>query len=159
VKKFIYYAKFCRALYTAEITCIYSYVENGFASIFQVICFHYIGNSVTTLYLSLTAMDGVQTEALLIPDRKENDWDPSRGLLNVMLVWWRILSQYCYDLGFCAWLIKRVLDWMIGFDTLFIQLGITGNYSSVADLHTLQFTAAQALGSSVFISRILATDL
>jgi hypothetical protein len=30
-------------------------------------------------------------------------------------------------------------------------------YSAIADLHTLQFTVAQALG--FFISRILATDL
>jgi hypothetical protein len=33
------------------------------------------------------------------------------------------------------------------------------NYSALADLHTLQFTGAHALGSSVFTSRILATDL
>jgi hypothetical protein len=46
---------------------------------------------------------------------------------------------------------RRVLDHMIGFiDTLFTQLGTTGNYSAIADLHTLVF--------SVFTSRILATD-
>jgi hypothetical protein len=32
-------------------------------------------------------------------------------------------------------------------------------YSAIADLHTLQFTVTYALGFSVFISRILATDL
>jgi hypothetical protein len=32
-------------------------------------------------------------------------------------------------------------------------------YSAIADLHTLQFTATHALGFSVFTSRILATDL
>jgi hypothetical protein len=31
--------------------------------------------------------------------------------------------------------------------------------SNTADLHTLQFTVTHALGFSVFISRILATDL
>jgi hypothetical protein len=54
---------------------------------------------------------------------------------------------------------KRVLDWMIGFiGTLYIQLGTTGSYSAIADLHTLQFTVTHALGFSVFTSRILATD-
>jgi hypothetical protein len=49
---------------------------------------------------------------------------------------------------------------MIGFlDTLFTQLGTTNNYSAVADLHTLQFTITPALGFSIFISRILATDV
>jgi hypothetical protein len=32
-------------------------------------------------------------------------------------------------------------------------------YSAIADLHTLQFTVTHALGFSVFISRVLATDL
>jgi hypothetical protein len=58
------------------------------------------------------------------------------------------------------WLIGRVLDWMIRFiDTLYIQIGITSNYSAIADLHTLQFTVSHALGFSVFTSRNLATDL
>jgi hypothetical protein len=36
---------------------------------------------------------------------------------------------------------KRVLDGMIEFiDTLYTPLGTTGNYSAIADLHTLQFT-------------------
>jgi hypothetical protein len=39
------------------------------------------------------------------------------------------------------------------------QFGTTGNYSSIAILHTFQFTVANALGFSVFTSRILATDL
>jgi hypothetical protein len=48
----------------------------------------------------------------------------------------------------------------IGFiDTLYTQIGTTGNYSAIADLHTLQFTVTHALGFSIFISRILATDL
>jgi hypothetical protein len=41
----------------------------------------------------------------------------------------------------------------------FTQFGSTGNYSDIAILYTLQFTAAHALGFSAFISRILATDL
>jgi hypothetical protein len=49
---------------------------------------------------------------------------------------------------------------MIGFiDTLYTPLRATGNYSAIADLHTLHSTAAHALGFSVFTSRILATDL
>jgi hypothetical protein len=49
---------------------------------------------------------------------------------------------------------------MIGFiDTLFTQLGTTGNYSAITVLHTLQFTVTHALGFSVFISLILVTDL
>jgi hypothetical protein len=39
------------------------------------------------------------------------------------------------------------------------QLGITGNCSAAADLLTLQFTVTHALGFSVFINRIQATDL
>jgi hypothetical protein len=55
---------------------------------------------------------------------------------------------------------RRVLGWMIGFiDTLFTQLGTTGNYSAIADLHTLQFTMTHALLFTVLTSRILVTDL
>jgi hypothetical protein len=47
---------------------------------------------------------------------------------------------------------------MIGFsDTLHTQLGTRGNYSAIADLHTLQFAFTHAQVFSVFISRILAT--
>jgi hypothetical protein len=55
---------------------------------------------------------------------------------------------------------RRVLGWKIGFiDTLYIELGTTGNYSLTADLHTLQFSVTHALGFSVFNIRILVTDL
>jgi hypothetical protein len=55
---------------------------------------------------------------------------------------------------------EGVLDWMIRFiDTLFTQLGTTGNYSAIADLHTLQFTVTYELGISVFTIRIMVTDL
>jgi 3-deoxy-D-arabino-heptulosonate 7-phosphate (DAHP) synthase class II len=55
---------------------------------------------------------------------------------------------------------RQVLDWMIGFiDTLDTVLGTTGNYSAIADLHTLQFTVTHALGFSVFTSHIQATVL
>jgi hypothetical protein len=43
--------------------------------------------------------------------------------------------------------IRRVLDWMIGFtDNLYTPLVITGDYSAIADLHTLQFTITHTLG-------------
>jgi hypothetical protein len=49
---------------------------------------------------------------------------------------------------------------MIGcIDALPTKLGTTGNYSAIADLHTLQFTVTHALGFSVFTSHILTTDL
>jgi hypothetical protein len=55
---------------------------------------------------------------------------------------------------------RRDLEWMIGFiDTLYTPIGTTGNYSVIADLHTLKFTVTYELGFSVFTNRILATDL
>jgi hypothetical protein len=70
------------------------------------------------------------------------------------------INIYCHVYGGSAWFVRRVLDWMFGFiDTLFTQLGTTGNYSATADLHTLQFTVTYALGFSVFTSHILATHL
>jgi hypothetical protein len=61
--------------------------------------------------------------------------------------------------GLCMTYI-RGLDWMIGFiDTLCTPLGTTGNYSAMADLHTLEFTVTHALGFSGFTSRSLAKDL
>jgi hypothetical protein len=37
--------------------------------------------------------------------------------------------------------VRRSFDWTIGFiDTVYTPLEITGNYSAIADLHTLQFT-------------------
>jgi hypothetical protein len=56
---------------------------------------------------------------------------------------------------------RQVLDWMIGFiDNLYIHTTQDYRYYSAnADLHTLQFAVTHTLGFSVFISRILATDL
>jgi hypothetical protein len=50
---------------------------------------------------------------------------------------------------------------MIGFtDTYaFTQFETTGSYSAIAILHTFKLTVTYSLGSSVFTSRILATDL
>jgi hypothetical protein len=54
---------------------------------------------------------------------------------------------------------RRGFDWIIGFIyILFTQPGTTSNYSAISDLHTVQLTVTHALGFSVFISRILATD-
>jgi hypothetical protein len=72
----------------------------------------------------------------------------------------QVKDLYCHDLGSYAWLIRRSLDWMIGFIySLYTTLGTIGNYSPVAVLDMLLFTFTHALGSSVFTSRILATDL
>jgi hypothetical protein len=78
--------------------------------------------------------------------------DPS----NIMVSAVNILS--CA--GVCVWLIRQVLDWMIGFiDALFTQLETTGSYSAIAGLHTLQFIVTHTSGLSVFNSHILAADL
>jgi hypothetical protein len=56
--------------------------------------------------------------------------------------------------------IDRLLDRMTGFIAPYtFTARDCRQYSAIADLHTLQFTVIQALEFSVFISRILATDL
>jgi hypothetical protein len=53
---------------------------------------------------------------------------------------------------------RRVLDWMIGIiNTLHIQLVTTINYSAIA-IPTIYRSLLHVLVSSVFTSRILATD-
>jgi hypothetical protein len=69
--------------------------------------------------------------------------------------------------GVWSWLTRWVLDWMIGFiDTFNIhKTRDYRQYGAIALLHILQFTVTRTharthtLGFSVFISRILATDL
>jgi hypothetical protein len=57
-------------------------------------------------------------------------------------------------------LIRRVLDWMIGFIASYTFTARDyRQYSAIAILHTLQFIVAHAVWFSVFTSRILATDL
>jgi hypothetical protein len=49
-----------------------------------------------------------------------------------------ILSAFCFYVVTC-----RDIDWLIRFiDTLYTQVGTTGNYSAISDLRTLKFTAA-----------------
>jgi hypothetical protein len=47
-------------------------------------------------------------------------------------------------------------DWI--YWNIYTVLGTIGNYSAIADLHTLQLTVTHSLDFSVFTSRILATD-
>jgi hypothetical protein len=50
--------------------------------------------------------------------------------------------------------------WIRWLDLLYlIHSYVATNYRAIADLHTSQFNVTQALGFSVFTSRILATDL
>jgi hypothetical protein len=48
-------------------------------------------------------------------------------------------------------------DWLY-WRLIHSQLGTTGNYSAIPDLHTLQFTVTHSRGFSDFTSRILTTD-
>jgi hypothetical protein len=49
---------------------------------------------------------------------------------------------------------------MIGFISTLVTAFLNySQYSDIADLHTLQFTVAHALGFPVFTSRLPATDL
>jgi hypothetical protein len=55
--------------------------------------------------------------------------------------------------------IRQVLYWMIGFiETYAFTTRDYRFYSAIADLHTLQFTVAHALGFSVLTNRVLATN-
>jgi hypothetical protein len=54
----------------------------------------------------------------------------------------------------------RVLVWMIGFISTSVTTFLNYIYNSaIAYLYNLQFAVADALGFSVFTSRLLATDL
>jgi hypothetical protein len=73
-------------------------------------------------------------------------------------------EQNLSRVGGYAWRKWRVLVRMIGFISTLITHSfnctqIHKQYSDIADLHTLQFTVAHALGFSVSTSRLLATDL
>jgi hypothetical protein len=53
---------------------------------------------------------------------------------------------------------RLVLDWLIGFTAPIHSTRKYKQYSAIFDLYTLQLTVTNALVSSVFTSRILATD-
>jgi hypothetical protein len=93
---------------------------------------------------------------------RQNSMRSIKLYASIICVRWcniRMSIIYCHDIGVCV-NYRRGLDWMIGFiDTLYTPLGTAGNYSAVADLHTLHFTVAYTLVSSDFTIRILATDI
>jgi hypothetical protein len=67
---------------------------------------------------------------------------------------------YIHNIVTCRGDYRRGLDWMIGFIAPYtFTTRDYRQYSAVAVLHTFQFTATNTIGFSVFISRILATDL
>jgi hypothetical protein len=76
-----------------------------------------------------------------------------------------VILQHSRKLEWILWRVwvtyKWVLDWVIGFIApyKFTQFGTTGSYRAIAILHTLQSTIPHAIGSLIFASRILATDL
>jgi hypothetical protein len=68
------------------------------------------------------------------------------------------MLQYDIVTYFRGVTIRRSLDWMIGLIALIHSTRNYRQYSSIADLHTLQFTVTHALGFSVITNRILATE-
>jgi hypothetical protein len=73
----------------------------------------------------------------------------------------KFVKYYNAACKWCAWLIRKVLsgldDWI--YWSLIHTTWNYRQYSTIAVLHTFQFTVAHALGFSVFTSRILAPDL
>jgi hypothetical protein len=62
--------------------------------------------------------------------------------------------------GWYVWRNQQVLVRMIGFMSTSVTVSLNySQYSAIADLHTFQCTVVHALGFSVFISCLLATDL
>jgi hypothetical protein len=84
-------------------------------------------------------------------------WRQNFSLNILLLIWYLLLLsrvgvRVTYKRGF--W-----IGWLDLLQLIRSQLGTAGSYSSIAILHTFQFTVIHALGFSVFTSRILATDL
>jgi hypothetical protein len=84
------------------------------------------------------------------PD-ESNSYHPTQFNFHFNTVTCRGFVRDLYD-GFC-------IGWLDLLRLIHSHTGTTGNYSAIADLHTLQFTVPHTLGFSGFISRILATDL
>jgi hypothetical protein len=67
-----------------------------------------------------------------------------------MLAFWVPIYIRVY---MCVYIVKILVNlyWMIRFiATLYTALGSTGNYSAIANLRTLELTAVNTLGFSVF---------
>jgi hypothetical protein len=76
------------------------------------------------------------------------------------LISWLNATDILSRAGGYAWREWRIPVRMIGFIGTLVTISLNHiQYSDIADLHTLRFTVAHALGLSVFTSRLLATDL
>jgi hypothetical protein len=103
---------------------------------------------------------GVEKKLTLV-----RSWTPAVQLVPHRYTDWVIpaflLSDILSYVWVFAWLIGRVLDWMIGFvDPSHIHtLRDYRQYTAIVILHTFQFSVTHTLVFSVFTGRILATDL
>jgi hypothetical protein len=145
--------------------------------IFYYICFinsQFVSSKLFTLTreLYLTTQLSLYFTRLIHSEGFRVRWKPCKSssaqMLYIFDIWVRFNGEQKLKFMYnhivtcwgCAWLIRRALDWMIGFIAPYAFT--TRDYrqhSALGDLHTLMFTVIHALGFSVFTSRILATDL
>jgi hypothetical protein len=88
---------------------------------------------------------------------KQNEYSSvSDGKCGVQLQMFLMLSHVGRYARWKWWVLVR----MIGFISTLVTTSLNySQYSDIADLHTLQFTVAHAIGLAVFTSRLVATDL